>query len=95
MIFYHYPDYIRRKQLSMQQLSEEGGDPIALLPLLMQINPTIPVLHEHTGAGWQEAHEKNKWQWVVLGKFVLMSDRGMRIYHADLRRLLAFAEIET
>jgi len=31
-------------------------------------------------------------QWVMVGKYVLLSDSAMRIYHADPRQLLAFAE---
>jgi len=92
VVFYHYPTYSRRKQLSMDDLQAADAEPIALLPLIMQAAPTIPIIHEHTGAGLQAVHARNKWQFVVVGKIVLLSDSAMRIYHGDLRKLLAFAE---
>lgn len=92
VVFYHYPSYSRRKQLVMEDLLKKDAEPIALLPLIMQAAPTIPVIHEHTGMGLEAVHARHKWQFVVVGKIVLLSDSAMRIYHADLRRLLAFAE---
>lgn len=78
----------------MAQLHETEVDPIALLPLIMQIDPTIPVLHEHTGFGLKAVHAKTKWQWVVVGKVVLLSDENLRVYHADPRELFVYTTKE-
>ena len=92
VVFYHYPDYSRKKQLPMASLIKEDAEAIAVLPLIQQIAPTIPVIFEHTGAGLKTLHEKNAWQWVVLGGVVLLVDSNMRVYHGDPRRLLEFSQ---
>lgn len=94
VIFYHFPSYVRRKQVSLSALQADTAEAIAVLPLLQQIDPTIPVLHEHTGAGFREMHAKSKWQWVVFGKVVLLSDSNMKVYHGNVRHLLAYTERE-
>lgn len=94
VIFFHFPSYVRPKQVPLNALRADNADAIAVLPLLQQISPTIPVLHEHTGAGFAEVHAKNKWQWVVFGKVVLLSDSNMKVYHGNVRCLLAYTERE-
>lgn len=94
VVYFHYPSYTRRRQLSMAQLQEDKVEAILLLPLAMQYAPLIPVIHEHTGAGLQSVHARHKWQWIVIGKFVLLCDKGMNVYHGDVRDLLVHAMAE-
>ena len=92
VVFWHYPSYRRRKQLALEQLVADDAEAIALLPLIMQLNPSIPVLYEHTGAGQKSVHAQHKWAWVLVGKIVLLSNQDMRLYHGDPRDLLFYAE---
>lgn len=63
---------------------------INILPLLLQVEPDVALLYEHTGAGHRPTMAKKAWNWVILGRFVLLIDRDMNVYTAsDLRSLLA------
>ena len=45
---------------------------INILPLLLQVEPNATILYEHTGAGHRPTTAKNAWNWVILGRFVLL-----------------------
>ena len=62
---------------------------IALLPLLMQVQPDMKVLHEHTGIGHKHTHSQNKWHWSVVGNRILLPNPHMHHFDAfDLKTLL-------
>jgi hypothetical protein len=66
---------------------------IALLPLLMQVQPDMQVLHEHTGIGHKHTHSQNKWHWSVVGNRVLLTNQHMHHFDAfDLKTLLLHAQ---
>ena len=39
--------------------------------------------YEHTGPGLREHHAKSKWQWAVVGPFVLLVSDTMQVWHGD------------
>lgn len=93
VVYYHFPAYMRTKQLAIEELQADAVPAVNLLPLLQQIHPTVPVLYEHTAAGLRTAHERHAFAWVVLGPFVVLVDRHMHSYAAsDLRSLLRLLE---
>lgn len=91
VVYYHFPNYQRRRQVSMAELSGCGVSPRYILPLLLEVDPTIQVLYEHTGAGCRATHAMHEYAWTVLGPFILLVDANMQSYCArDLRTLLRF-----
>lgn len=87
-------------QISMVEEGDEGGlakatkhmldCQINILPLLLQVEPDATLLFEHTGAGHRPTLAKNAWNWVIMGRFVLLIDRHMNVYTAnDLRSLIS------
>jgi hypothetical protein len=68
---------------------------INVLPLIMQVEPGVAVLYEHTGAGHRPTMANNAWNWIVLGRFVLLADQNMNVYVADdLRSLVSFMKAD-
>ena len=66
---------------------------IALLPLLMRVQPDMQVLHEHTGIGHKHTHSQNKWHWSVVGNRVLLTNPHMHHFDAfDLKTWLLHAQ---
>ena len=60
-----------------------------LLPLLLQVNPDIPLFYEHTGAGLRSAYAAHAFSWVFVSGYVLLLDRAGEVFCAeDLRSLL-------
>ena len=91
VVYYHYPSFKRGKQASLVELEATAVAAPNLLPLLLQVDPSTPMLYEHTGAGLAETHATHKYHWTVLGPFVLLVDECMQGYCAkDLRSLLRF-----
>lgn len=93
-IYYNYPTYARQTQISLALLQKENARPVNLLPLLTELRPDIPVLFEHTGAGWRPQHAKQRWSWVLWSNFVVLVGSDMHAYvAADVRTLLSVAQI--
>ena len=91
-IYYNYPTYCRQTQLSLLELQKDNVRSVNLLPLLTELRPDIPVLFEHTGAGFRHAHGKHAWSWVLWSNFVLLVDRDLQGYvAADARTLVSHA----
>ena len=88
-IYYNYPTYSRQIQLPLSELQRENARSVNLLPLLTELRPDIPVLFEHTGAGFLQAHAQHKWSWILWSHFVLLVDGEMRSYVAKDARTLA------
>lgn len=89
VLYFHYPHYARKIQISLSELQKDNVSPVHLLPLLRQLHPEIPVLYEHTGATLKSAHEKNKFSWCCMSGFVLLVDStSCSKCSKDLRTLL-------
>ena len=93
VIYFHYPSYNRRLQQSFASIQSGACASLNMLPLLMQIVPDIPVLYEHTGAGYRPACAIHKFAWLVFGNHVLLSDGSLTTYCArDVRYLTAHTD---
>lgn len=93
VVYFHYPSYVRRKQIPLPSLQAHGAEAVALLPLLMQVQPEMKVLHEHTGAGFKAMHNRSGWHWTVVGNRILLTNQDMKHFDADdLRTLLLYAQ---
>lgn len=91
VVYFHFPSFQRSRQLSMLELEHPDTHSKSILPLLLQIDPTIPILYEHTGAGCLAIHAEQKYSWTVLGPFVILTDAEMNSFTAkDIRTLLQF-----
>ena len=91
VIYFHYPSYTRRPQRAFADIRAAACPPLHALPLLLEVAFDIPVLYEHTGAGFHPARQP--YAWCVLGTFVLLLDQHMHAYCAcDYQTLLAAAQ---
>jgi len=62
---------------------------VNLLPLLLQVNPDIPLFYEHTGAGLRSAYAAHAFSWVLVSGYVLLLDRAGEVFCVeDLSSLL-------
>ena len=91
VVYYHYPNYNRRRQKPLADLDCDAPDNVHLLPQLLEQEPAIEVTFEHTGLGVLQHHAGAAWRWVVVGAHVLLADRAMQFWFGDARQLLAFA----
>jgi hypothetical protein len=92
VVYFHYPSYQRRKQMTLEELQAPNAPAIHLLPLLTQVCVDIPVLAEHSGLGLRSRHAGQPWAWAVVAQRVLLMDDAMRVFCArDLRTLLMHA----
>lgn len=67
VVYYHYPSYNRRAQQTFANITAGACVSLHVLPLLMQIEPDIPLLYEHTGAGYRLACATQDFTWLLLG----------------------------
>ena len=95
VIFFHYPNYARHKQIALTELQKSDCNFLHILPLLQQIDPDIPVFYEHTGAtilNLNYMKTQHKWVWLVLGRHIVLCNNLKQSFCAfDLRTLLAKA----
>lgn len=90
VVYFHYPQYSRRKQIPLSEITAHAGSHISTLPLILQLFPAAPVLYEHTGGCCLHEHARYEWSWLMLSGFVLLVHRSGAIYGAeDLRTLAA------
>ena len=94
VVYFHFPNYLRRKQIPLQELNRADADNVNVLPLLMQVHPDIKVTFEHTGLALRSHHAASRWQWVVVGAFVFLTDERLQVWFGDVRQLAAFARDE-
>jgi len=89
VVYYHFPTYERQRQQPMAFLEGYGIPGTNLLPLLLQLDPDMPVYYEHTGAGRRAAYAAHKFSWVFMSGYILLLDREGAVFCAeDLRSLL-------
>lgn len=94
-IYFNYPTYTRQVQIALPLLQQPNARHVNLLPLLTELRPDIPVLFEHTGAGWRREHAKHPWSWILWSHFVVLVSNDMRTYVAnDLRTLLRITNMK-
>lgn len=92
-VYYNRPSYHRERQISLQKLQERNARHVNILSLLTELHPDIPVLYEHTGAGFRQKHAQQKYAWVLWSQFVLLVDSQLNAYAAqDLRTLLTLLD---
>lgn len=93
VIYFNVPTYARQKQLKLSDLKKPNAPHINVLPALLELYPTVPILFEHTGAGLTTTHSKHKFAWVVWDKFVfLVTNSGRVLISDDLRTLTTLFE---
>ena len=96
VVYYHFPSYERQRQQPMAFLEGYGISGTNLLPLLLQLNPNIPLFYEHTGAGQRAAYSAHPFSWVfMLGYILLVSLEGAAFCAEDLRSLLLLSSEPT
>jgi hypothetical protein len=89
VVYYHYPAYERQRQQPMAFLEGYGISGTNLLPLLLQLNPDIPLFYEHTGAGQRAMYSAHPFSWVFMSGYILLLNReGVAFCAEDLRSLL-------
>jgi len=89
VVYYHFPTYERQRQQPMAYLEGYGIPGTNLLPLLLQLNPDVPVFYEHTGAGERAKFAAHSFSWVFMSGFILLVSREGAVFCAeDLRSLL-------
>lgn len=97
-IYYNRPNYVRQRQLPLARLLEPttaqaGPKAVNVLALLLELNPNVPVLFEHTGAGHAATHAQHAWAWVLWADYVLLVDAQMHVSAAlDVRALAALLQ---
>ena len=91
-IYFHYPQYERRRQIDMAALASAQAPPFNVLPLIAQVLPDVPLYFEHTGAGCASTHAKHPCSFALLSGHVFLLDRAGNVFCArDLRNLYAKA----
>jgi hypothetical protein len=66
-----------------------------LLPLLLQLNPDMPIFYEHTGAGERAKFAAHKFSWAFMSGYILLLDRQGAVFCAeDLRSLLLLSNVQ-
>ena len=93
VVYYHWPSYHRKVQLSIETLNSAEAPGFHVLPLLCEIDPDIPVLYEHTGVGNVDTHAGHSLSWGVICGMVLLFDTTMQAFCAsDVRLLMRYAK---
>lgn len=89
-VYYNRPSYHRERQLPLEKLQTRNVRHVNLLSLITELHPEIPVLYEHTGAGYRQKHMQQEYAWVLWSQFVLLVNSQLNVYVAqDLRTLLS------
>ena len=94
VVYFHYPAYQRRLQKDLPALKKPEAPAVNVLALALQIEPDVPVLHEHTGLGHDATHAKHAFAWVLLQDIVLLVDAHMQAYCGTVPELLALVQAE-
>jgi hypothetical protein len=77
--YYLFPTYTRPVQKPMAELLAGAASGIHILPLLMQVEPDVPVVMEHTSA----AAKEHQWSWLVWHEHILLCRRDGSMYCAE------------
>ena len=90
VVYFHWPSYRRSNQISLAQLRAKDTPPQNMLPLLLQIDPNVPVLYEHTQALCR-TRRPDKWAWMNVAGFFALLHRDGAVYVAkDIRELFVY-----
>ena len=90
VVYFHWPSYKRSAQLPLAALRDADTAPANLLPLLLQLEPALPVLAEHTQAlcHARATTAAAPWAWMnVAGFFALLHADGAVYVAGDVREL--------
>jgi hypothetical protein len=76
VVFMHFPNYERRRQLSLEELQANDAPPFHALSLLAQLQPDARIVYE------DEALNPNGWSWVLLsgGVVYIVDSTRARVY---------------
>lgn len=93
VIYFHYPAYDRQIQKPMHELNCYEAPAVNLLPLLLQLDPDMPVRYEHTPtSSSDDTAATSAWHWHVTAGYVLLLDKAGAAYCSnDLRHLYLLA----
>jgi hypothetical protein len=75
--YYFNPKYERRQRMPLEDL-HQTGDPIQLLPALLELHPEMPIVYEED----HFIHLK-KWMWLVVAGRVYLIDPEGTIYYSE------------
>lgn len=92
VVYFHWPSYKRLGQKPLAELRLSGTAPSNLLPLLLQIDPELPVLNEHTRAlcHTHVTTAAAPWAWLNVSGFFALAHLDGSVYVAkDVRELFA------
>ena len=93
VVYFHWPSYKRSAQRPLAELRLPGVAPANLLPLLLQIEPALPVLAEHTRAlcHTRATTAAAPWAWMNVGGFFALLHADGSVYVAgDVRELFLY-----
>jgi len=88
VVYYHFPTYERQRQQPMAFLEGYGIPGTNLLPLLLQLNPDMPVYYEHTGAGRRATYAAHPFSWVFMSGYIVLVSREGAVFCAEVLRSL-------
>lgn len=92
VIYFHYPAYDRQIQKPMHALTCYNASAVNILPLLLQLNPDMPVKYEHTKPTCA-AHSHLPWHWTVTaGHVLLIHSTGSAYCSSDIRQLYLLSQ---
>lgn len=91
VVYYNWPSYNRERQAAFPDIIAERRAP-NLLPLVLEMLGTVPVLCEHTGALHAPTHAAHACAFVLVGRFYALVTRDLRVLlHTDALVLAARA----
>ena len=77
VVYFHYPSYERRIQLSLERI-RAGTDPVHSLAPVMELYPEIHLCFED--GHWK----RNSWNWVLMGQKVYLVDPSLEnVWHSS------------
>jgi hypothetical protein len=97
VVFYNYPDYVRRVQIDIDELNK-GDQPIYALPPLLELEPTTPVFYEEAPLSPAPGHalttpatdDFSGWRlYLVAGLLFLLTPCGKVWHDANVKVLMA------
>ena len=77
VMYFHHSRYERQPRIPLEKFSD--GDPMHVLPALMQLYPEIKICYEEDNMDITTT--KDHWEWIVLPKRIYLADREGNVFH--------------